>query len=316
MTLHPPAATHRPTRAAAARALLLPLLLPLLLGAAGDPNTEVVAQQGDIKLTAADIRTLIDHADPGLRAQLESNPTALAEFVRDQLLRRTLLAQAHAAKWDEKPEIIARANDAHNSVIEQTFVASRIPIDPMFPSPAEVAAAYEANKARFATPKLFHLAQIALVVPATAPKDADEAAQHKLQDLRQEALKPMADFGALAARNSQDKATAEHGGDLGWVREEALVPALHDALGKLQDGGVTPPLRSAVGWYIVKLYATRPPGVAPLEQVRDTLVQAMRNARAQQSTRTYIENLERQAPIQINPDADLAAKVAAVPAQQ
>ena len=51
----------------------------------------------------------------------------------------------------------------------------------MFPSPAEVASAYEANKARFATPKLYHVAQIALLVPSTATKDIYDAAQHKLQ---------------------------------------------------------------------------------------------------------------------------------------
>ena len=284
------------------------MLLPLLLGAADAPP-EIVAQQGDVKLTAAQIRDLVDHADPGLRAQLQANPTALVAYVRDQLLRRTLLAQAHAAKWDERPEIIARANDAHDAVIEQTYVASRIPIDPMYPSQAEIAAAYEANKERFAVPKMFHLAQIAILVPSGAAKDVDEAARRKIDDLRQQGMKPMEDFGALASRNSQDKSTAEHGGDLGWVREDALVPGLHDAVVKLSDGGITPPLHSAVGWYIVKLYASRPAAVAPLDQVRDTLIQAMRQARAQQSTRTYLENLERQDPITISSEADLAAKV-------
>lgn len=299
-------ALRRPRRAAS----LALLLLPLLLGAAGDAPTDIVAQQGDAKFTAADIRDMVDRQDPAVRAQLQASPTALAEFVRDRLLRQNLLAEAHTANWDQKADVIARANDARDTVIVQTYIASRIPMDPTFPSDAEIAAAYEANKARFMMPKQYHVSQIAILVPAGASKDVDEEARRKVVDLRQQALKPMADFGALASRNSQDQASAPHGGDMGWVREDALVPVVRDAISKLPDGSISQPLRSSEAWHLVKLFATRPAGVLPLDQVRDTLVQAMRQSRLQQATRTYLEDLVRKDPIQLN-EIDLARRVAA-----
>jgi peptidylprolyl isomerase len=297
----------RPPRRAASLALLL---LPLLLGAAGDAPPDIVAQQGDAKFTAADIRDMIDRQDPALRTQLQSSPTALAEFVRDRLLRQNLLTEAHTAKWDEKPDVVARVNDARDTVIVQTYVASRIPTDPTYPSDAEIAAAYDANKARFAMPKQYHVSQIAILVPQGASKEVDEEARRKVADLRQQALKPMADFGALASRNSQDQASATHGGDMGWVREDALVPVVRDAISKLPDGSISQPLRSSEAWHVVKLFATKPAGVLPLDQVRDTLVQAMRQRRMQDATRTFLEDEVRKQPIQLN-EIDLARRVAA-----
>lgn len=252
------------------------LLLPLLLGAAGDAPTDVVAQRGDVKLTAADIRDMVDHTDPPLRTQLQSNPAALAEFVRDRLLRRSLLIEAHATKWDENPDVVARANDARETVIMQTYLISKIPADPNYPTQADIAAAYELNKPRFATPKQYHVAQIAILVPAGASKDVDEEAHRKALALRALAIKPKADFADLAKKELQDKASAERGGDMDWLREDQLVPSVRDAVATLPENGVTEPVRSPLAWHVVKLLGVRPPGVLPLDQVRNSLVQALR----------------------------------------
>ena len=287
------------------------LLMPLLLGAAGDAPTDVVAQRGDVKLTAADIRDMVDHTDPPLRTQLQSNPTALAEFVRDRLLRRTLLNEAHATKWDENPDVVARANEARDTVIMQTYLISKIPTDPNYPSQADIAAAYEANKARFATPKQYHVAQIAILVPAGASKEADDEAHRKAQALRAQALKPKADFADLAKKASQDKASAERGGDMDWLREDQLVPSVRDAVANLPDNGITEPVRSPLAWHVVKLLGVRPPGVLPLVAVRDSLVQALRQNRSQTLVRSYLEDLLKKEPIQLN-EIDLAHRVAEV----
>jgi parvulin-like peptidyl-prolyl isomerase len=276
---------------------MLPLALLLM---AADAPSDVVAQRGDVRLTAADIAAMLETADPAAKAQAQSSPAALAEFVRDRLLRRTLMDQAKAAKWDENPQVVARANDAREAVIVQTYVAARTQPGLPAPTDAEIAAAYEANKARFAVPKQYNVAQIAILVPQGATREQDEQAKKKAQDIRQQPLKPKADFADIARRNSQDKGSAERGGDLGWVREDQLVPAIRAALTGLQDNAVSEPIRSGESWHIVKLISTRPPGILPVEQVKPALEQAVRQARAQQAARAYIDDLLRQEPIQLN----------------
>ena len=49
------------------------------------PAGEPVAQRGTMKLTAEDVRNLVQRADPAVRAQILANPAALSEFVRDRL---------------------------------------------------------------------------------------------------------------------------------------------------------------------------------------------------------------------------------------
>jgi peptidylprolyl isomerase len=286
------------------------LLLPLLLGAAGNAPTDVAARRGDVKLTVADVRDMIAHADPAIRAQVQSNPAALADFVRDRVLRQTLLEEARAVHWEQNPDVIAKIKEARDTVIAQTYVVSKVPADPNFPTEAEIASAYEANKARFTIPQQYHLAQIAIVVPAGASKDVDDAARRKAQTLRQEALKPKADFAELARKESQDRTSADRGGDMGWVREDALVPTVRDAVAGLAENGISEPARSSESWHVVKLLGTRPGGVLPLDQVRGSLIQALQQARTQQMARAYVQDLLRKEPIQLN-EHDLAQTVSA-----
>lgn len=284
------------------------ILAPLLLLGAGDAPTDIVAQRGGIKLTTADVRDLIDHADPGVRSQMQTSPAALAEFVRDRLLRQTLLADAHASGWDQAPDILARATDARDTVIVQTYLTSRTPMDPNFPSQNDVVAAYQSNRSRFLVPKQYHVAQVAILVPTGAPPQVEDAARRKAQDLRALAVKPKADFAELAKKNSQDRTSADRGGDLGWVREDQLVPAVREAVGGLADNAISEPVRSAEAWHVVKMLGVRAPSVLPIEQVRDSLAQALRQARAQQLARAYVDDLLRKEPIQLN-EIDLAHRI-------
>jgi hypothetical protein len=291
------------------RRFALAIFAPLLLAAAGDaPPSDVVAQRGDLRLTAGDVRDLLSRTDPSARARLESSPVALAGFVRDRLLNEAMLVEAHAKGWDQKPDIVQRANEARDAVILQTYAASLVPADPGFPSDAEVAAAYEANKTRFMLPRQYHLSQIVLLVAPGATHDAEEDVRRKAVSLRALAIKPNADFADLARKQSQDRPSADRGGDQGWVREDELVPALKDVVVGLPENGTTDPLRLGDGFHVIRLLGTRPAGPAAIADVKPQLVQALRQARAQQVVRAYIDDLLRKEPIQLN-EIDLARQV-------
>jgi peptidylprolyl isomerase len=273
--------------------------------AAGD----VVAQRGALRLTAAEVHDLVERADPAVRTQLGADPAALTAFVRERILQLALVAEAQAKGFDQRPEVIQRMNDARDAALAQAYLAAATQPDAAYPTDADIAAAYESNKARFAVPKQYHLAQIAILVPQGAPRDADDQARRKLQDLRTQALRPKADFADLARKNSQDRNGAEHGGDIGWVREDQLVAGVKEAVVNLADGAISDPLRGPSGWHLVKLLGTRPASVAPLADVREQIVQALRQARQQQLARAYIDDLQRREPIQLN-EIDLARAVA------
>ena len=259
---------------------------------------DVVAQRGTLRLTSADLRDLVSRLPPAQRTQLRSNPAALTDFVRSRLLRQSLLAEAKSKQWDQTPDVAAKIADARDDVIVNTFLASMASPDPAFPSEAEVQTVYDANKATLVRPRQYQLAQIVLLSPTGNPQDED--VHKRAIALRAQAVRPRADFADLARKNSQDRNSADKGGELPPIREDQLVPAVKAAVSGLQEGAISDPVRTNDGWHILKLIGTRPAGVPPLAEVRDQIVQVMRQDRAQRLTKAALDDQLRREPIQIN----------------
>jgi peptidylprolyl isomerase len=288
------------------------LLMSLAGPAMAQTDSDVVAQRGDVKLTAADVRDLLDHMDAASKAQLQANPAAMANFVRDRLLKLVLLAEAKAKGFDQLQDVMIRANEARDGVIASSYINSLIPPDPNFPTQAEIAQTYEMNKAKFMLPRQIRLAQIAFPVAANAPQAQDDEAKKRAQDARAQAVKPKADFADLARKLSQEPNSAKVGGDLGFVREDQLQPSLKGVVGALPEGGISEPIRTQSAWVVLKMLGTRPAGPAPLADVQDQLVTLMRQNRNQQASQAVIADMLKKEPIQLN-EIELAKKLAAHP---
>lgn len=276
-------------------------MLPLagLLIAADAPDG-VIAQRGAVRITAAEVQQMLDTQDEATRERLRANPAALAEMVRERVLRDAILADAQAAKWDTRADVAARAEDARIQVIVRSFIAHRTLPTVAEPTDHDITVAYEASKARLTVPRQYQLSQIAILVPATASKADEEALRRKILDIRAQALKPTADFASLARKMSQDRLTADKGGDLGWVREDVLIPAIRAAVMTMKDNTISDPIRGPDSWHIVRLATTRPAGILPLEQARDGIVRALKQARAQAAAQAFLREMARAEPIQLN----------------
>jgi peptidylprolyl isomerase len=280
----------------------LPLLLAALLLIAADvpPDADLVAQRGDIRLSGAELRDVLNLLDPAARAQVTASQQSLANFARERVLNMAVLAEAKAKQWDAQPEVARKIAEVRDAVITQTYLASLVPPDPAYPSDAEVAAAYESNKAHLVLPRQYHLAQIVLTVkPGAAPQE-DEEVHKKAMGLRAQAARPNADFAELARKNSQDPQSAEKGGDVGWLQEPAMLPVVRDAVSGLIESGISQPVRAADGWHILKLLAMKPTETMSLQDARPQIVAALRQARTQRLVRAYLDDMLKAQPIQLN----------------
>lgn len=65
------------------------------------------------------------------------------------------------------------------------------------------------------------------------------------------------DFSALAKAHSQDKISANNGGDLGWINPGATAPQFERVMKKLKLKQVSEPFASRYGWHIVQLLDIR-----------------------------------------------------------
>jgi len=109
-----------------------------------------------------------------------------------------------------------------------------------------------------------HLAEIFLAVPSPDHENdvKDEAEKIASQ------IRNGASFSALAREFSQAPGAAG-GGDLGWVQEGQLDPALEAALAGLKNGAISTPVRTARGWHILLVRETRTGLPKPGEKTPD-----------------------------------------------
>ena len=171
---------------------------------------------------------------------------------------------------------------------------------------------YLKHTADFEQPEKVHVRHLLLMTidPATGialPTNSVVAKHKQIEDLRKQILGG-ADFAALAKQYSDDKATADKGGDAGTIREDALVPTIRDTLAGMPEKSITEVLHLPDGYHIIRLLGVQPPAPASLDQARPQIVNSLRQARMQQALKTYVDQLLAAQPIALN-EIDLARQV-------
>jgi parvulin-like peptidyl-prolyl isomerase len=282
------------------RRVLLLAATFLLAGAQAPAPDAVVAEAGDAKVTAADVKNLLAAAGPEVRAQLAGDPSSLDRLARSQVVQILLLQEAHAHQWDAKPDVMFRAQQAHDAAVAGSYLASLAALPADYPSDAEVEAAYEAQKSRLMLPRQYHLAQIFVALPDNATAAAEADAKKHLASIHQLLAKPHADFVAIAQHESDDKGSAGSGGDLGWLPEDRLRPEVREAVAGMQENATSEPLHTADGWHLIRLLGTKPAAPAPLADVRAQLVQALRQQRTAATEQKLIDEMLRRQPIRLD----------------
>jgi len=100
-----------------------------------------------------------------------------------------------------------------------------------------------------------------------------------------------ADFAATARRSSQD-ATAEAGGNLGFVQRDGLNAELGAAAFVTPPGQVAPfPVRSLGSWFVIKVEERRRQPTPSFSVAREPLMQAMLRERVPQVIKSALTDM-------------------------
>lgn len=257
---------------------------------AADP---VIARLGDKEVTASQIQPYLSKVTPAERDALLQNPAALSRAVRTILLQNQLLAEAKSAEWEKKPETQALLARVRDSAIAESFLESVTAVPADYPGDAEITALYESRKDSLRLPRQYHLAQIFV-----ASADDKAKAKSKADALAKQVKS--GDFAALAKANSNEPRSAANGGEIGWLAEDSIQPAIRKAIEGAGKDSIAGPIELADGFYFVKILDLRDPRTAILEEVRPQLVAALRQERAALNRQAYLERLQAKSPVTIN----------------
>jgi len=267
------------------------MLCGLLLGtvsfsAAAAENASPVARLDTVVMTTQQLMELIDSADPETRQQLKIDPATLRQFIRNELIRLIVLDEAKAKQWDKRPAVIKQLERSREELLVTSYLNDLSRPQAGYPSEQEISQAYESSKDSFKHPRRFHLAQIYIGDAVAQEKQAAESSARELANKAK-----TEDFAQLATKHSQHAMSAANGGDMGWIDEDQLIPEMKDQVFKLTLGAVSQPIRSQTGWHVVKLMESKPAGIAPLSEVRETIIAGLRLARARQQEQEYLVKL-------------------------
>ncbi len=286
-----------PRRAAGLAALCAALALAAGPAAAAQV---VVARVGAVEITIDEVRAYVATLGAQEQAALAKDPALLSQAVRVYLARRALLAEARAKGWDADPAVKAQLDRVRDQAATELYLDAVSRPPDSYPTEAEVGAAYDANRATFAVPPQWRVAQIFVATPRGAEPDVGERARVRLDELVKKLSRRGADFAAVARAETDEKGAVERGGEIGWLAEEQLMPAVRQVVVKLPKDAVSEPVRLDDGWHVLKVLDARPARTLPLAEVRDALVSRLRAERAKGNRQTYLAKLLDENPPAIN----------------
>jgi peptidyl-prolyl cis-trans isomerase SurA len=125
---------------------------------------------------------------------------------------------------------------------------------------------------------------------------SEAEARRKVTLLRQRIVQGE-NFAELARLNSDDTASAQRGGDLGWIVPGDLVPEFERAAAALKPGQLSEPVRTAFGFHLIQVLERRTADLSA-DRKRFEARKVLRERRADESYEEWLRQLRDRAYVE------------------
>ena len=105
----------------------------------------------------------------------------------------------------------------------------------------------------------------------------------------------------MARSNSDDKGSAIHGGDLGWVGPGDLVAAFEATMSKLAINALSDPVQTQFGWHLIQVLERKEKDNS-VEFKKNKVKEVIRNRKIEEETELWLRRLRDEAFVSINLD--------------
>ena len=168
--------------------------------------------------------------------------------IPEMKLQTYLLAQVHISEND----VLERFRQ-QSAVTKARYVEIPIQIasTPSEPGDAELKAFYEKKKDNFKSPAMRRIRVIEIDKKATAADEEDVRA--RLADVRADIVKGTLDFAEAAKDYSDDEATRDKAGDLGFFMKGDMAPDFEKVAFSMKPGELSEPFRTQFGYHILEV---------------------------------------------------------------
>ncbi len=163
-------------------------------------------------------------------------------------------------------------------IFEPDFFLEKVEI-----SPEEVQQVYESEKYRFFEPMQVRARHILV----KKEKEDDEEKIRELKNRAEAVLEKIEEgeaFEKLAEEISDDKVSADKGGDLGFFKSGDMVGKFEEVAFSLEEGQISPVVETELGFHIIKVEEIKPEQYREFEEVKDIIIEELKREKARDMT--------------------------------
>lgn len=234
------------------------------------PNWAETTAGEDTELDLDDIRLVLGNVDAGQKTSLLADENAFRDFVQQEAAKLALLKAARANNIDQDPNTQFLMQRSADNVVREVYanqiIASKVPAD--FPTEAQMRQYYDENKSDFVIEQRIPVWQIFLPVGSAMGDKQIEEIETRARAISHDLQGDKVDFATAAFQNSAHQASAVNGGYMGLLKVSELIPGINEPLMALEEGEVSEPVKSQMGFHIFKRGAVVPEQEISYAQVR------------------------------------------------
>ncbi|MGN7613788.1 peptidylprolyl isomerase [Magnetococcales bacterium HHB-1] len=138
----------------------------------------------------------------------------------------------------------------------------------------------------------------------TASKSQLEDAINRMREVFAQIEPDFSNFAELAKKYSDDKGSAEKGGDLGWLKRGTTVPAFEKAAFAMPLNNISQPVRSRYGLHLILVEDHKKVDAASFEAMKEELKNRLSESKLKARYQQWLRDLHLRAYVERNPPFD------------
>lgn len=163
---------------------------------------------------------------------------------------------------------------------------------------ADIKRFYDENPKYFEQPEQVHAAHILLRVPPNSTPEQKAEIQKRLEGIRADIESKKITFAEAATKNSEDKGSAQKGGDLGFFPRGRMVKPFEDAVFSSPAGTLTPVIESQFGYHLIEVIEVKPAGKMSLAEAGDKIKSFLEGKSRQEVIEKHVADLRTKAAVE------------------
>jgi EpsD family peptidyl-prolyl cis-trans isomerase len=237
-------------------------------------------------VTVEKLDRMYDNLNTQMRQNYDSNGGKGA-LLENYIRKRLLIQEAIKSGFNKQPDVAEAIDAARESALFDRYV--RDVVAAPIVSDDDIKKYYTEHPSDFVTLEKVHVRHIVIGVTNVGPapktkeealdrikkiavdlRSADIASAQSTKDPEVMARLRLANFASAAKRYSED-ASAESGGDLGWITKGQTDPDFETAAWSLKPGSVSGIIQSKFGFHLIFVEGHEAPGTEPFDSVKSSI---------------------------------------------